>query len=158
MNYYQPQTYYGSYLGANPYAGNMNNQLMAQANAQPYNNQLMQNNQVQPQVLNGKIVDGIDVVKGTEVPFGSYGIFPKADFSEIYIKTWNNNGTTRIMTFDLKPESVASTETQNSSQNDSLINEILSKINGLETKIDDALSANNSGKSRKEYNNAKPQS
>ena len=35
----------------------------------------------------GKIVDSLDVVKATEVPIGGYGIFPKADLSEIYVKT-----------------------------------------------------------------------
>jgi hypothetical protein len=49
--------------------------------------------------LNGKLVDGEEMVKATEVPIGSYGIFPKADFSEIYIKSWNNNGTTSIVKF-----------------------------------------------------------
>lgn len=33
--------------------------------------------------LNGKFVDNYDIVKVTEVPMGGYGIFPKADLSEI---------------------------------------------------------------------------
>ena len=37
--------------------------------------------------LSGKVVDGGEVVKATEVPFGGYGIFPKADLTEIYIKS-----------------------------------------------------------------------
>jgi hypothetical protein len=49
--------------------------------------------------INGKIVDSEDIVKATEVPIGGYGVFPKADLSEIYIKTWNNNGTTSILTY-----------------------------------------------------------
>jgi hypothetical protein len=42
----------------------------------------------QPQIsgLQGKVVDGVDMVKATEVMFGGYGVFPKADLSEIYIK------------------------------------------------------------------------
>lgn len=59
--------------------------------------------QFQPQQvvnnLNGRIVENQEVVKTIEVPIGGYGIFPKADLSEIYIKTWNNNGTTNIITF-----------------------------------------------------------
>ena len=47
--------------------------------------------QQQPSFLQGKIVDSIDVVKATDVPVGGYSIFPKADFSEMYIKSWNNN-------------------------------------------------------------------
>lgn len=34
------------------------------------------------------MVDSLDVAKATEVPIGGYGIFPKADLSEIYIKSW----------------------------------------------------------------------
>lgn len=35
----------------------------------------------------------------TDVPFGSFSVFPKGDFEEIYLKTWNNNGTTQIITY-----------------------------------------------------------
>lgn len=49
--------------------------------------------------LQGKVVDSIEVARGAEVPIGGYGVFPKADLSEIYIKSWNNNGTTSVMTF-----------------------------------------------------------
>ena len=64
-------------------------------------NQQIISPQPQPQTLglNGKIVDSEDVVKATEVAIGGDGIFPKADLSEIYAKTWNNNGTTSVITF-----------------------------------------------------------
>lgn len=54
---------------------------------------------IQNNTLNGKIVDSIDLVRVTEVPIGGYGVFPKADFSEVYIKAWNPNGTTSIYCF-----------------------------------------------------------
>lgn len=77
MNYYNPNYY-------------QNN---------PYNNfpqsQPTQNNQT----IYGKMVDSLDVVKASEVPIGGYGIFPKADFSELYVKSWNNDGTTSIICF-----------------------------------------------------------
>lgn len=57
----------------------------------------------QPQQLNvlGKIVDGIESVKATEIPMdGNIYYFPKADGSEIYGKHWIvNEGRTRILTF-----------------------------------------------------------
>jgi hypothetical protein len=37
--------------------------------------------------LQGKVVDSEEMVKASEVTFGGYGIFPKADLSAIYIKT-----------------------------------------------------------------------
>lgn len=82
------------------------------------------------QGLNGKIVDNEDVVKITEVPMGGYGIFPKADLSEIYIKSWNNNGTTSITTF--RPSFVEPTSQSNTEAN----NVLLQKIEALENKID----------------------
>lgn len=119
MNYYSTPNYYQnySYNTATPqYGGGLQ-----------YNNApqfQMQNS------LNGKIVDSADIVKATEVPIGSYGVFPKADLSEIYIKTWNNNGTTNIITF--RPLAPAESEKKN--END--INTLLEKMTVLENKID----------------------
>ena len=100
--------------------------------SQQYGNNMQYNNTPQfstPNLLNGKVVDSADVVKATEVPIGSYGIFPKADLSEIYIKAWNNNGTTSITTFKpLKP--IESTEPEIN------INTLFNKITSLENKID----------------------
>lgn len=129
MNYY-PNYYMNNY----PYNGNNSNQYIPQA--QNY----MPMNQPSPQLLNGKVVDSADVVRATEVPIGGYGIFPKADLSEIYIKSWNNNGTTSIITFIPVP-SEAPVEAQ---QQDNTIIEILNKINNLEVKIDSLGNYNNS--------------
>lgn len=105
-------------------------------NYSPYNymNYPYQPVQQQQQVsgLNGKIVDSADVVKATEVPMGGYGIFPKADLSEVYIKSWNNNGTTSIITF--KPVAVPSAQEPVVSSND-----IINKLNELENKLDSII-------------------
>lgn len=103
MNYYQ--NYY-------PY-GNNNSQYMPQPQ--------------QVQGINGKLVDSVDVVRATEVPIGGYGVFPRADLNEVYIKTWNNNGTTNIITF--KP--VVQEEEKKTEYA-----EILDRINKIEEKID----------------------
>ena len=116
MNYY-PNNYYLNYPYGNQYQPQQPN-MPVQAPQQPVSN------------LNGKIVDSADVVRATEVPIGGYGIFPKADLSEIYIKSWNNNGTTSIITF--KPETP-----QEVVKEDNSIQEQLKK---LEEKID-AISA-----------------
>ena len=81
MNYY-PSNLYGnySYGAAYPQAVNLPAQNLNQS-------------------LLGKVVDGEDVVKATEVPFGGYGVFPKADLSELYIKSWNNDIDICFFTF-----------------------------------------------------------
>lgn len=68
MNYY-PNNLYQNYSYNNPYAQNPTTTLQSQMTT-----------------LQGKVVDGADMVKATEVLFGGYGVFPKADLSEIYIK------------------------------------------------------------------------
>lgn len=90
-------------------------------------------------VLNGKIVDSADVVKATEVPIGGYGIFPKADLSEIYTKIWNNNGTTSIITF--KPDILPNPTPVEQQQAMVDVTPILEKISILESKLDAALIA-----------------
>ena len=123
MNYLNNSNYLGNY----PY--NYANQYVPQPQPQQFISQPMAPQTQQPQSLNGKIVDSEDVVKATEVPIGGYGVFPKADLSEIYIKAWNNNGTTSITTFKpLKP--IESTESEIN------INTIFNKITSLENKID----------------------
>ena len=87
--------------------------------------------------MNGKIVDSEDVVKATEVPIGGYGIFPKADLSEIYVKTWNNNGTTSVITF----QPIATPQkTETNNINNSVLSQLFQKIEIVENKIDAVLS------------------
>lgn len=111
MNYY-PNNYYQNYS---------------------YGNNMYQPQQSQPIVatLQGKIVDSVDMVRVNEVPFGGFGVFPKGDLSEIYVKSWNNNGTTQINTYRPVPiEDVK--ETKGVSVRD----ELLEKINVLNEKLD----------------------
>lgn len=108
--------------------------------------------------LNGKLVDSEDMARVTEVPIGGYGIFPKADFSEVYIKSWNQNGTTNITTF--KPCFAQQQKEENSLNTD--MNTIIEKINLLENKLDAVLASKSSVQTemkkaepaRKDNNNA----
>lgn len=81
--------------------------------------------------LQGKIVENLDMVRVTDVPLGSYGIFPKADLSEIYVKMWNGNGATTIATFKpvIQQENLSRTEKESDAN-------ILEKIQCLEEKLD----------------------
>lgn len=110
MNYY-PNNFYQNYSYGNMY----------------------QPQQAQPAVaaLQGKVVDSVDMVRVNEVPFGGFGVFPKGDLSEIYVKSWNNNGTTQINTY--KPIPVEETK---EAKEISLRDELLEKINALNEKLD----------------------
>lgn len=112
MNYYN-----------NPYYNPYNNSAIQY---QPTQAPVAQVPQPTPPALNGKMVDSIEMVKATEVPIGSYGIFPKGDLSEIYIKSWNPNGTTSIQTF--QPVIVPQQPEIN-------VNELLKRMEELERRI-----------------------
>ena len=121
MNYYQPNLY-GNY----PY----NQYGQGQSAMMP---------QPQPQVystLQGKIVDNLETARVTDISFGWYGVFPKADMSKVYVKTWTNNGTTNTITY--KP--IATEEQVDEEKNN--LNVILNKIVEIENKIDSILSTN----------------
>lgn len=124
-----------NYLGNYPY--NYANQYVPQPQPQQFISQPMAPQTQQPQSLNGKIVDSEDVVKATEVPIGGYGIFPKADLSEIYIKSWNNNGTTSIITFKPIIKEVKESQTV---EDNSL--KIIERLNALDAKIDSFMMNN----------------
>lgn len=130
MNYYNPSYYMGGYPYGNQYPLPVQQpQPSFQMSQQPIGNQ---SQAPQSPSLNGKIVDSEDVVRATEVPIGGYGIFPKADLSEIYIKSWNNNGTTSVITFrPIIPEPSAVQK-----DNGELTNLLLQKIEILENKLD----------------------
>lgn len=127
-NYYNsyPQQYPQMSYGNN-YQGNNFNQPLPQQNNSP-----QQFNLQTPNTLNGKIVESKDIVTVTEIPLGGYGFFPKADLSEIYVKVWNNSGTTETLTF--KPIAKENTNSQ-----ENTVNVILEKINALENKINSLL-------------------
>ena len=92
--------------------------------------------QMPPSQLNGKIVDSEEMVRATEVPMGSYGIFPKADMSEVFIKTWNPNGTTNIIHY--KPAAI---DDSNKNYQQPLLEDhsdkIIDRIEQMEMKIEE---------------------
>ena len=96
--------------------------------------------QSQPAVaaLQGKVVDSVDMVRVNEVPFGGFGVFPKGDLSEIYVKSWNNNGTTSVITF--RP---VNPEPQLAEIENTVMNVLVQKIDVLNGKLDAILAPRN---------------
>lgn len=137
MNYY-PNNYYLNY----PYG----NQYQQQVSYQPQPQAV----QIQTQGLNGKIVDSEEVVRATEVPIGGYGIFPKADLSEIYIKSWNNNGTTSVITY--KPESLQ----KDVEVTEDPLGELKQQIKEINVKLDNIMAAAPVSKEVNEVKSVKP--
>lgn len=130
MSYY-PTNFYSNY----PYGQQYPNGPMLSSQQQIMQQQNLIN---QVGTLQGKMVDGEDIVKVTDVPIGGYGIFPKADFSEVYIKSWNNNGTTSIITY--KP-----VITEEKTPEENINNILLERMNKLEEKIDTIILSKDKG-------------
>ena len=130
MNYYNPYNSINYNYPYNNYSAIPVQQPQIQQQITP----MQQQTNMTP-ALNGKIVDSEDVVKATEVPIGGYGIFPKADLSEIYIKSWNNNGTTSVITFKPIIQEEPSAVVPQQISNDE-ISKVLQKIELLENKLD----------------------
>ena len=137
MNYY-PTPNYNPQM---PYTNAPNNMPQQMGYTQP----MMPPSSMQ---LNGKIVDSEEMVRATEVPMGSYGIFPKADMSEVFIKTWNPNGTTSITHY--KPAAAADSMDARNYQQPLLednSDKIIDRIEQMEMKIEELF--------EKEKNNKK---
>jgi hypothetical protein len=98
----------------------------------PYNRQYAPR-PVAPQLpsLNGMVVQSAEVITADAVPMnGSFAVFPRQDLSEIYVKSWNPDGTIKTLTF--RPtESSASVEINVEEQ----INALIAKVNDLEASI-----------------------
>lgn len=106
---FQPQQmnnpYQGSYQPMNPFMG----QMQYQQNFQPQ----VQQTQQQSQGLICKPVADASNVSPNDVPMdGNAAVFPKNDFTEIYVKSWTPNGT--IQTIVYKP---VQTENQSEATN-----------------------------------------
>lgn len=98
---FQPQQMNNPYQGSyqpmqNPYIAQMG---QYQQNFQP---QVQQMQQPQQQGIVGKIVNDFSELTANDVPMnGSAAFFPKADGSELQVRSWTSNGT--IQTIVYKP-------------------------------------------------------
>lgn len=92
--------------------------------------QVMQQQLPMNQLSTGKIVDGIEMVRATDIPIdGNNYYFPKADGSEVYSKRWLQNGSTEINTY-VKLNVQQEEETKRKIEDD-----IIEKLNMIDERI-----------------------
>ena len=129
----------------NPYMQSQNPYMDRMNFLQNYQQSLQQ--QPMPQQIagiNGRIVQAVENINANEVPMdGSMAFFPKQDMSEIYVKSWNANGT--INTTVYKPytapkdnqtvNSMANTENAKFTLSDESTQLFLNKFEELSEKI-----------------------
>lgn len=97
--------------------------------------------------INGKFVESKAIVDITEIPGGGYGVFPRADLQEIYVKTWNKNGLTDVVSYVPKIEEAPS---QKEPTNMQVYGALEEHIKRLESKLDSIVSSFNNTNSNKE--------
>ena len=121
--YFQPQSQ------TNPYMQRMENLQQFQQSLQPQPQ--MQTVQYQPL---GKVVDGIDTVKATDIPMdGNVYYFPTADGSAVFGKQWTMDGKTRILTY--KPFEEPNPNEVSSEQKESILDDFRGVLEGIQMDI-----------------------
>lgn len=123
---------YPSYYN-NPYLnyGNMNNQVGMNQNYVPQNYNQVQ--QPTTNVLQGKIVDSVDVVKGLDIPLdGSISYFPMATGDKIVTKRLNLEGKSEIKVYNIV-ETNEDEKLDKNALNQQVIQEMIE--NALETNL-----------------------
>ena len=139
QQYYPMNQNYNQQMQPNPYLQRMEQLQQFQQSLQPQvGAQMSLPNQFSAL---GKVVENIDTVKTTEIPYQGVYYFPTADGSTIFTKRWLENGQTQILAF--KP--ILEEETIKSSTNDlesvlganmSVLEGITESLNTLHDKID----------------------
>ncbi len=100
QNNMYPQMQYGQQpqYGVNSYLSYMPQRFQQPEPMQTV--QQVQAPQQQARGLNGMVVQSVDNVTADCVPMdGSAAFFPKQDLSEIYVKSWNSDGTIRTIVY-----------------------------------------------------------
>ena len=121
--YFQPQAQ------TNPYMQRMENLQQFQQALQPQPQ--MQTVQYQPL---GKVVDGIDTVKATDIPMdGNVYYFPTADGSAVFGKQWTMDGKTRILTY--KPFEEPNPNEVSSEPKESILEDFRGVLEGIQMDI-----------------------
>ena len=122
--YFQPQSQ------TNPYMQRMENLQQFQQSLQPQP-QMQTVTQYQPL---GKVVDGIDTVKATDIPMdGNVYYFPTADGSAVFGKQWTMDGKTRILTY--KPFEEPNPNEISSKPKESILEDFRGVLEGIQMDI-----------------------
>lgn len=158
-NFYNPQQAYQPQF-FNPY---MQQQRFPQPDLPSQQAPQMIQQPPAPHGLNGMVVLSQDRITADCVPMdGSAAFFPKQDLSEIYVKSWQADGTIRTLTFKPVSEPQPNNLPMNSSGTpvsapdvimelfESKFNEISEKIDRLEQSMTKPITKSRSSMTKKE--------
>lgn len=110
------------------------------------NNQNVQNQESiqtnanrQMPMLQGKVVENKDIVGITEIPVNTWAVFPKCDFSEVYIKIWKDGQPSVTQRYVLTNDNVGEESTSNTNSTNEILENIQVLSNGI-TNVNDVIS------------------
>lgn len=108
---------------------------------------------VQQPMINAKMVDNIDSITANDVSMQGISVFPKNDLSEVYIKSWQPNGTIQTLRYFKMNDSDAlkNANDKNIDQNDNVArngdmecqNSILERLTAIENDLKTVLAKSN---------------
>ena len=115
----------------NPYNPYYNYNLQSQQLSQPFNKQNQSMYKPQNMIaLQGKVVDSLDVVKATDIPYdGSVSYFPLTDHSAIITKQLQQDGTSKMIIY--KPISADNDDNKPKYITENELEEYLKNMNGV---------------------------
>lgn len=120
---------YQNQMYQNPYSNYTQPNYMQQI--QPI--QQMQQAQPQNAGIIGRFVNGVDEINVGEVPMNTVSVFPKKDMSEIYVKSWNGDGTIQTIVYQpMNNSGVAVKQPTITEQIQSFRDEIMQRFDELE--------------------------
>ena len=130
---YEPYNLYNPY---NPYYGQQFQQVPQQMQRQPQQMYKPQNTAI----LQGKVVDSLDVVKATDIPYdGSVSYFPLTDGTAIITKQLQQDGTSKVVVYkpimendEQKPKYI--TEADFNERLNSMDNKYMQEMKDINTK------------------------
>lgn len=106
----------------------------------------MQQQNTQPALINGRVVDDISTVTANEVPMtGECAVFPMRDLSAMYVKQWGNDGTIKTVKFtpilDELNNLPKNEEKLKIDPSDEFTGALMQRFDELEKKIDKVVSS-----------------
>ncbi len=95
--------------------------------------------------VNAKMVDNIDSISANDVPMQGISVFPKNDLSEVYVKSWQPNGTIStiryVKSFDtdaktIQGDNLPPTDNNVATKGKYDMDAVMDKLVSLEEKVD----------------------
>lgn len=113
----------------------------------------LQSYQQRPPIIPGRVVTDINEVTPNEIPMdGRVSLFPKNDYSCIYAKAWNSDGTITTVKF-VAEQPVTSQKEENTNSIETALASIKEQVDKIDKRLDRMQKPMKQAQPRKEETN-----